>query len=85
MNTYNSMRKKWPAIKEKFLELSQEVNCECFPKIFENESTFFSKLIWAFLFLLFSTFTCYLMSLNVFDYLRQDFRFNLNDKYKKDI
>ena len=61
---------KWNAIKEKFLELSHEVNCECYPKIFEEDLHVFNKLIWILLFVIFTILTGYLITLNVFDYLR---------------
>jgi len=64
------LKNKFQAAKQKFLELSQEAYCECFPKIFEDGSNIFKRLIWAFLFLFFSALTCYLMAQNIFDYLR---------------
>ena len=67
----DSLEKKWPLIREKLLELSQEVNCECFPKIFEKELAFSNKLIWASLFSIFSALTCFLLAQNVLDFFRQ--------------
>ena len=66
----SSFLKKWNTIKKSFLELSQEVNCECFPKIFEEGSHIINKLIWAFLFVIFTALTCWLCMQNVLDYLR---------------
>ena len=57
-------------IKEKFLELAKEIQCECFPKIFKDDSFLINKLLWAFLFVGFSVLTCYLLTQNVLDYLR---------------
>ena len=62
--------KKLPKIKKTFFEWSQDVNCECFPKIFEEGSTIVNKLIWTFLFLIFSGLTCYLLAQNLLEYFR---------------
>ena len=64
------LKLKLNAIKEKFLELAKEIQCECFPKIFEDNSHFVNKLIWAFLFVGFSGLTCFLLTQNVLDFVR---------------
>ena len=71
----NIWLRKWLAIKNCFLEWSQKVQCECFPRIFEKGTNNLNRLIWTFLFLIFSTLTCYLLSQNVLDYLRQEREF----------
>jgi hypothetical protein len=67
--------KKLTTLKEKFLELVNEVNCQCFPKIFHDASHISMKLIWAVLFVFFAGITGFLLRQNVLDYLRQDFLF----------
>jgi len=71
-------KKKWTEIKEKFVELSREVYCECYPKIFEEGSHLVNKLMYTFFFLSFTGLTCYLVTQNVLDYLRQEIFCNLN-------
>jgi len=68
---YVYLREKWRATKEKFLELSQEVQCEGYPKIFADGSHIVNRLIWTFLFVVLTGITCYLLTQNVLDYLRQ--------------
>ena len=65
-------KRKFATLKAKFLELANEVNCECFPKMFHESSTFAMKLIWTFLFVFFAGMTCVILRENVLDYLRQD-------------
>ena len=57
-------------IKEKFIELARNFNCECFPKIFKNGSHIVNRLIWTFLFGLFSVLTLFLLIQNILDYFR---------------
>ena len=71
INNKFNFKGKWQAIKEMFLELSQEVYCECFPKIFEESSHIVNKLIWTFLFVIFTALTCYFLTQNVLGYFRQ--------------
>jgi hypothetical protein len=59
-------------VKETFLEMAIEVQCDGFPKIFKDNSHFVSKLIWAFLCLIFTGLTCYLLTRNVLDFFRQE-------------
>ena len=70
-----SKNKKWTILKEKFLELANEVNCQCFPKIFHHCSHISMKLIWTFLFVFFAGMTGLLLKQNVLDYLKQAFCF----------
>jgi len=71
-NKKSSFRKKWHTVNERFLDLAKEVQCECFPKIFE-ESNLVQKLIWTAFFLVFSGLTIYLLAQNVVNYFRQGF------------
>jgi hypothetical protein len=70
--TSQLLKNKRDEIKKKFLDLANQVNCECFPKIFHDGSHILMKLIWAFLFVVFSGLTGYLLRQNVIDYLRHE-------------
>ena len=72
-NSTKTKNKKFANLKEKFLELATEVNCQCFPKIFHDGSHISMKLIWAVLFLFFAGMTGLLLRQNVLDYFRQAF------------
>ena len=62
-------QKKWKIAKQRFLELSQDVQCECFPRIFED-AHYVKKFIWAILFLVFSALTIYLLTQNIISYYK---------------
>jgi hypothetical protein len=66
-------RPKITNLKKKLIELAKEVNCECLPKIFQEGSHHVMKLIWTFLFLVFSGFTLFALTENLNDYFRHDF------------
>ena len=70
------LKKKWHVIKERFILLAQEVQCECFPKIFE-EGHLAQKLIWTVFFLVFTGLTIYLITSNVLGYFRQNDFFHI--------
>ena len=67
-------RPKITNLKKKLLDLAKEVNCECFPKIFQEDSHYIMKLIWTLLFLAFSGFTFVALTENLSDYFRHDFK-----------
>ena len=65
------LKLKLTVIKEIFHELAKEIQCECFPKIFKDNTHLVNKLIWTLLFFIFSGLTCYLLTRDVLDYFRQ--------------
>lgn len=75
VKSIRNFQKKWNAVKEMFLELSQEVTCKCFPKIFEQGSHMVKRLIWALLFIVFTALTFYILTQSIFNYFRQVFLF----------
>jgi hypothetical protein len=61
-------RKKLSKIKFLILEWSQSVTYHCFPKIFKEKTRSCMRFIWAFIFLVFSSFTCYILVNNIISY-----------------
>ena len=60
-------------IKEIFFEWSQSVTYHCFPKIFKKQNSSASTLSWAFIFIIFSSLTCFILIKNILAY----YQFNL--------
>jgi hypothetical protein len=53
-----------------FLEWSQSVTYHCFPKIFKEKTRFCMRFIWALIFLIFSSLTCYILVNNIISYYK---------------
>ncbi len=65
-------RENFSKIKFLILEWSQSVTYHCFPKIFKEKTCFCMRFIWALIFLVFSSFTCYILVNNIISYYEYD-------------
>jgi hypothetical protein len=63
-------RKKLSKLKNLILEWSQSVTYHCFPKIFKEKTRFCMRFIWALIFLIFSSLTCYILVNNITSYYK---------------
>jgi hypothetical protein len=63
-------KKKISKIKNLILQWSQSVTYHCFPKIFKEKTRFCMRFIWALIFLIFSSFTCYILVNNIISYYK---------------
>jgi uncharacterized membrane protein YbhN (UPF0104 family) len=54
-----------------FLEWSQSVTFHCLPRIFKEKTSFLMRFVWSLIFLMFASFTCYILVslfINYFQY-----------------
>jgi hypothetical protein len=63
-------REKLSKIKFLIFEWFQSVTYHCFPKIFKEKTRFCMRFIWALIFLIFSSLTCYILVNNIISYYK---------------
>jgi hypothetical protein len=66
----NENKTKLAKLHNVFLEWSQSVTYHCFPKIFKEKTRFCMRFIWALIFLILSSLTCYILVNNIISYYK---------------
>ena len=66
----NTSTRTSQTIQRKFVQWSQSVTCQCYPKIFKPETKFFGRLIWTLVFASFSGMTSLILVNNIIAYFQ---------------